>query len=435
MVGHSLPLAKRGADPSPDQGGEARSSPPAWPGWLTYPTPDAAARLVRGVVAVAWLVGLGVLTLTPNGGGTARIVSFCFFCGDRGVADALLNIVLFVPLGFLVGRRRGALVALTAGVAVSLAMEMGQLLLRGRCSNVGDLVWNGLGAWLGASCLPWLRGWLSTPPSLPARAVAVGLPTTWILLGGILLRPTPIDSGFEFDDGASLVPSAVAEEDHVALVPVRPDDASKHRLEDASMDRSADGEWRLRATTVRRPSVRRLMPIVVAYGAEGVPIRVVGADGGDLVLWQRTWAEVVGLDHANQRLWSGLSEHPVGSVLTIGASDTDARGLCLAVEEREVCGLGTSPARTWTILRSGEHAPERFKLLVDIAWMVTLTFSIGLLGGSARGTLTSAGVFALLVLAVPHLTPLVGAGWPELTGIVGGVVAGATSRPVVRLIV
>lgn len=306
--------------------------------------------------------------------------------------------------------------------------------LGGRRPNLGDLVWNGLGAWLGAICLPWLRSWLPDRSSLPARAVAVGLPTAWILVGGILLRPTPIDSGFTFDDGASLHPSPVAEDDHDELVPVRSDDASKHHLENASMDWSPNGEWRLRAATVRRPPMRRLIPIVVVYDAEKSPILVLGADREHLVLWQRTWAESVGLDQANQRLWSGLSEHPVGRILTLGASNTTERGLCLAVEDRDVCGIGISPARTWTILRSAEHAPVRFRLMADIAWMATLTFSIGLLGGGARGTLTSVGVFGVLVLVLPHLTPLVAAGWPELVGITIGVGAGVVSRPVGRLI-
>lgn len=177
------------------------------------------------------------------------------------------------------------------------------------------------------------------------------------------------------------------------------------------------------------------MPIVVVYDPGRSPVLVLGTDRGDLVLWQRTWAEAVGLDHANLRLRSGLSAHPIGQILTLGASDTGEGGLCLAVEDREVCGMGTSPGRTWTILRSREHAPERFKLMVDIAWVATLTFSIGLLAGSARGTLASAGVFGLLLLSLPHVTPLVAAGWPELVGIAVGVGAGVAFRPIMRLIV
>lgn len=387
-----------------------------------------------GTAALVWAIGVAAVTLTPNGGPVARIVSFCLVCGERGTADALLNIVLFVPLGLLIGRRRGAIVALVLGLMVALCVETGQLLLRGRYSNAGDILWNGGGAWLGGLLAPSVRRWLDGPVSFAPRVLAVGLPTLWIVATGILLRPAPVSSGFSFDDGLSLHPDPVSGRDTSELTPVRPADASTYVLEDATMDRSPDGTWRLRATTVRRPSSRRLTPIAVVYDEVDRPVRVVGADRGDLVLWQRTWAQEVRLDHANHRLRSGLREHPPGRILTISASRSQERGLCLAVEDRQVCGLGTSPARTWTVLRSREHASPRFKTVVDIAWMATLTLSIGLLGGTARATIASASVFALMILVLPAVTPLVSAGWAELLGVGLGVAGGASMRPAARLV-
>lgn len=410
---------------------------PAPPGRRGAPRPtssDGHGRLAWGTAALIWAVGVAAVTLTPNGGPVARIVSFCLFCGERGTADALLNIVLFVPLGLLIGRRRGALLALVLGLMVALCVETGQLFLRGRYSNAGDLLWNGAGAWLGGLLAPSVRRWVDGPMSLAPRALAVGLPTLWIAATGILLRPAPVSSGFSFDDGISLHPDPISGRDVSELTPVHPADASTHVLEDATMDRSPDGSWRLRATTMRRPTLRRLTPIVVVYDGARQPTHVLGADRGDLVLWQRTWAEEVGLDHANHRLRSGLRDHPLGRILTISASRTEERGLCLAVESHEVCGLGTSPARTWTVLRSREHASPGFKTVVDIAWMATLSLSIGLLGGTARTTVASASVFALIALALPLVTPLVWAGWAELLGIGLGVAGGASVRPAARLV-
>lgn len=403
-------------------------------GWARAISDDVHERLAWGAAALVWAVGLAAVTLTPNGGPVARILSFCLLCGERGTADAVLNVVLFVPLGLLIGRRRGALVALALGVMVAVGVETAQLLLRGRYSNVGDLLWNGAGAWLGGLLAPAVRKGLDGPVSLPIRGLTVGLPVIWILAAGILLRPAPVSSGFSFDDGVSLLPDPISGEDVRDLAPVHPADAATHLLENATMDRSPDGTWRLRATTVRRQSRRRVTPIVVVYDAADRPIRVLGADRGDLVLWERTWAEAVGLDHASHRLGSGLLEHPVGRVLTITASRTEERGLCLAVEGRRACGLGTAPARTWTLLRSREHGSTRLKTVVDIAWMATLTLSIGLLGGTARATVASATLFALIVLGLPHVTPLVSAGWAELVGIGLGVGVGASVRPVARMV-
>lgn len=394
---------------------------------------DVRGRLAWGTTALIWAIGVAVVTLTPDGGAVGRMVSICLLCGERGTADALLNIVLFVPLGLLVGRRRGALFALVLGLLVALCVETGQL-LQGRYWNAGDLVWSGAGAWLGGLLAPMVRRWLDGPVSLAPRALALGLPTLWIAATGILLRPAPVSSGFSFDDGISLHPDPISGREASDLTPVRPVDASTYALDDATMDRSPDGTWRLRAATERRPTSRRLTPIVVVYDEVDRPVRVLGADRGDLVLWQRTWAQELGLDHAGHRLRSGLRDHPLGRILTISASSTQERGLCLSVESRQVCGLGTSPARTWTVLRSREHASPAFKTVVDIAWMAALTLSIGLLGGTARTTVASSAVFALIVLAVPAVTPLVSAGWAELLGIGLGVAGGASVRPAARLV-
>lgn len=90
-------------------------------------------------------------------------------------------------------------------------------------------------------------------------------------------------------------------------------------------------------------------------------------------------------------------------------------------------------ARTWTLLRSREHASESVKQRVDLAWMATLTLLIGLVGGGLRGTLTSAGTFAILVALLPSSTAFVAAGWTDLTGIALGVGGGVLARPIARL--
>lgn len=69
-------------------------------------------------------------------------------------ADLLLNVVLFVPLGFLADRlgggRRPAWHAALAGLLGSLAIETAQLFIPARFSSLADVAANGAGAWLGA---------------------------------------------------------------------------------------------------------------------------------------------------------------------------------------------------------------------------------------------------------------------------------------------
>jgi glycopeptide antibiotics resistance protein len=79
------------------------------------------------------------------------------------VSDVLLNVVLFLPLGFLfqLARRRAGygsvLQALAFGVLVSTALETCQLFLPGRNSSLIDVATNGLGALLGAAAATYLR--------------------------------------------------------------------------------------------------------------------------------------------------------------------------------------------------------------------------------------------------------------------------------------
>jgi VanZ family protein len=114
------------------------------------------AGLVGGVARglLAYAVAVAVLaTLSPfdfqrvPGRGMAVLVL---------ADDVLRNLLLLFPAGFLyalsAGKRlgRGALPALGLGLALALAVELGQLFLPSRHSNVIDVLANGAGAWAGA---------------------------------------------------------------------------------------------------------------------------------------------------------------------------------------------------------------------------------------------------------------------------------------------
>jgi glycopeptide antibiotics resistance protein len=84
--------------------------------------------------------------------------------------DVLLNILMYVPLGCLLGllvrrrdRRTFAALVLTVA-AMSLAFETAQLLLPSRFPSVDDLICNtlggALGIWLGLRLRPRLAAWL-----------------------------------------------------------------------------------------------------------------------------------------------------------------------------------------------------------------------------------------------------------------------------------
>jgi glycopeptide antibiotics resistance protein len=78
--------------------------------------------------------------------------------------DFIINIILFIPVGFLFAltRRSGEdtiiVVPLVFGVLFSLLIESAQQFLPDRFPQVSDIITNGIGAWLGAnSGAFWIR--------------------------------------------------------------------------------------------------------------------------------------------------------------------------------------------------------------------------------------------------------------------------------------
>ena len=122
----------------------------------------ARAVRVHHALLGAWLVAVAAVTLRPTTG-PARQLSVCLACGEFGLSELLLNVLLFMPLGVLVARSRevtrharGASRplrdALLLGAFLSLAIEMVQWIAGiGRVSALGDLLANASGALIGSA--------------------------------------------------------------------------------------------------------------------------------------------------------------------------------------------------------------------------------------------------------------------------------------------
>lgn len=115
------------------------------------------------------------------------------FCSTFALADALLNLLLFVPLGIsLQWLGAGALRAVGLGFVVTFAVESAQLfLVPGRDASIGDLISNTLGCGFGYLLAATARKWIH--PSR-ARASRFSLIYSLFVLAivfatGTLLRP------------------------------------------------------------------------------------------------------------------------------------------------------------------------------------------------------------------------------------------------------
>src|ERR1700716_4152161 len=108
------------------------------------PTPHL--RRVGWIITIASAVVIAFATLLPEPPGPV-VSHFCLVCGSFGTVDAMLNIVLFVPLGIglgltgVPGKR-----ALLAICALSALIETAQFfVMSGRDSTLGDVLTNTAG--------------------------------------------------------------------------------------------------------------------------------------------------------------------------------------------------------------------------------------------------------------------------------------------------
>lgn len=117
--------------------------------------PDRAQRGPL-VVAAATLVAIGAATLTPQHPGTPTVPWYLPFANPGEGADALLNVVLFVPLGVALAlaglpRRRSVWLVVAATVAVELLQGF---VVPGRQASIGDILTNSVGGWIGHAMAP-----------------------------------------------------------------------------------------------------------------------------------------------------------------------------------------------------------------------------------------------------------------------------------------
>ena len=148
----------------------------------------ATAQQRRAIGRVTTAVSLGVIALLTLMPGVKRSTfgHLCVICGIRGGVDAVLNVLLFVPLGAglaLLGLRNRRAMAIVCGS--TLLVETLQLVaIPGRDATVGDLVANSLGGAIGIVVATHLD-LLALPAAGVARRLALGWLVGWIALQSV----------------------------------------------------------------------------------------------------------------------------------------------------------------------------------------------------------------------------------------------------------
>lgn len=388
----------------------------------------------RGLL-LGWAVLVTLVALVPGAEGSLRTSDpfLCLFCGSRGTADAILNVVFFMPLGFLLSPGLSLVAVAAVGFALSGSIELAQEVLPGRYPTLGDLVWNGAGASLGAVVSPLLRSELEPGRTSPVSAwVAVALPLLYLAGSASLLRPVPSDARYFGQWTADLDFMPVYEGEALEI------ETQWGPLPDGPLAEDGDprmeGPWFVRARIVKGPPPYGPAPIASIYDSEKREIVLLGAHEEDLVWRERTLAAALRFDVPDRRILGGLASYALGDTIQIEARGA-AGERCLVVGEQEDCGGGVTPGRSWGHLLFLEGPSEEKRRGLDVAWMATLTVLIGILGGSPGRTALLGGLTALgisMVVAGTRLLPPTPAEW---AGFTGGILSGIALRPLLRYLV
>lgn len=361
-------------------------------------------------VAVLSVVLIVAATAGPadSGGGGSGL---CILCGDRGLADFILNVGLYAPLGAaLAATGWGGIRTTGAGALLSLSIEVLQLLvIPGRDASLGDLTSNMFGAALG--WLAW-RAWIRQQQAGPRVATVIpgiaALLATATLTGGLwLLTPsfpralyylqwTPELRGMEVYQGRVLSSRIGFLDLQGPPGPIQRTDSIRLLLR-----RGATAEAIVRIG----PPPSGLAPIFSIYDEHQREIMLLGADDQDLVYRWRTMSDRFRLDRAEIRFTGLLGAVEPGDTVALAVAPSEsaapgARGYCARAGQAVTCHPGLTADQTWTLLFYGEGWKARSRRLLGLLWLGAIFFPAGFLGRRWRDRLLAA------IVAVPGLTAL-----------------------------
>lgn len=144
--------------------------------------PAPHLRRAGPLLTLASLGTIAFATLLPEPG-AATDSHFCLVCGTLGGVSAVLNVILFVPLGLgLVLSGFPAKRALLGMFVLSALIEAAQFSgIPGRSSTISDVVTNGVGGALGFAIGRYALTWLRPSPRI-ALALSVAWFAIWVAI-------------------------------------------------------------------------------------------------------------------------------------------------------------------------------------------------------------------------------------------------------------
>ncbi|PYP13515.1 MAG: hypothetical protein DMD56_00355 [Gemmatimonadetes bacterium] len=389
----------------------------------------APVALALGLVAASTLV-----PMPTHGMRGDEIPFFCLGCGDYALADAVANVVLFVPLGWALSRAGlRAYLALAVALTTTIGVEWLQHgFIPGRVASMSDILTNALGGAVGIA-LPGLRRRVVEAPRR-ARRVAIGYSVLLVAcLGvGMAMQAVPLPRTLQWTEGSTDTTQYVPFTGSLNAVRVDGVPATMHQWLDVPDQQAVEIAVDLLSG---RPDTG-LAQIVVAWLPSGPGWMWLEQRDRDLHLhlasasdrarlrghsvWLRHAMPVMAGEPVGIRLFVRSFSYRIVIVTNVGTVIREAR-------------LG--PGDAWRLFTPTERATGSWTRLLTAGWMAVLLWPLGYLTSvSSRGALVVASVGTGVILAV---LPIVSgcAGLPLLgwCGAASGLLGGSQRRAVASL--
>jgi hypothetical protein len=326
------------------------------------------------VIALATLVPSAPRGSTP---------ALCLLCGDAGLVDVLLNVLLFVPLGVglaLIGVRPWRTAGISA--ALSLVIECLQItIIVGRDASVGDLLMNSIGGVLGYALVDTAELW-GRPSRRAARNLAVAWTLVWLvvqLIAGLALAPSMTVTQFYGQINRSITTpfpgDVLAASAGGVVIP-------NHRLADSR--------------PLRDMLARRATPIevtVIPHGRTSRPapiVRIADADGNEILAVLQSKLDVMFVLRTRTGDWR---LRPMTFRLARAFPPPDSIG-------RDTLRLIARYGQTAVTLESRwreRHVQREFRLTPSLGWTMVFPFDIETNGALSKTVLASLWLAALVL--------------------------------------
>lgn len=389
--------------------------------------PNRDTTLNIGIAAVLSI--LLVLTLAPSSSGTIDFRTLCLICGERGLADAILNVVLFMPLGLLLGARiRSRVVAYVFAIGISTGIEFAQVFIPGRDSSFADIVYNGLGAVVGVGLARAWHLWLIPGERAIRRLGLIATTGAVAVFAGTDYLMRPAFPAMQYDVAwTPRLRHLVHYEGSVLKASVGGTNAPDGMLgasEEVRSELLAGEPMRVVIITGAPPAGSA--PLLTVNGFQ-MEIASLSLDRFKLSYRYRMRSDALRLDSPELFFRGAMEGLRPGRTVRIEAT-RPGKAYCLAVDDSRRCGLGFTVADGWSLLLWSARLPAWLPALLGLAWLAGLSFPSGFWSASGRHAVASALVLAAALAAVPAAGQLLAAPWPHYVALMLGLGAGRAVR-------